>query len=172
MGPWILALASDWSRGVCLRLLMWHCTWAGSPPLVWLPYGPFWPLGSAMSDWAFVPWIILASFVFLAQIHLHTFSDQHLWNSSNNHPMLPFISSDARLLHDSWWSKWVVSDRQHTECAGRPESSLISTIFGQWIPASTTHPKLVELIRIKQNMYGTWCKNSIYSREVDGQNVK
>ena len=34
------------------------------------------------------------------------------------------------------------------------------------MPAGTTHPKLVELIRTKQNMYGTWCKNSIYSREV------
>ena len=63
VGPLILVLASDWSRGFCLRLLMWHCAWAGSPPLVWLPYGPFWPLGSPMSDWAFVPWIIIASFL-------------------------------------------------------------------------------------------------------------
>ena len=75
-----------------------------------VPFGP----------WA-CPWVIghlylgsflLVFFVFLAQIHLHTFSDQHLWNSSNNHPMLTFIPSDDRLLHDSWWSKWDVSDRQ------------------------------------------------------------
>ena len=45
VGPLILVLASDWSRGVCLGLLMWHCAWAGSPPLVWLPNGHFWPLG-------------------------------------------------------------------------------------------------------------------------------
>ena len=36
--------------------------WAASPSYVQLPSGPFWPLGLPMSDWAFVPWIILASF--------------------------------------------------------------------------------------------------------------
>ena len=45
VGPLILVLASDWSRGVFLGLLMWHCAWAGSPPLVWLPNVHFWPLG-------------------------------------------------------------------------------------------------------------------------------
>ena len=48
----------------------------------------------------------------LAQIRLHTFSDQHMWISSNNHPMLTFIPSDARLLHDSWRSKWINRDCQ------------------------------------------------------------
>ena len=40
----------------------------------------------------FVPWIMtchLASF--LAQIHLHTITNQHLWNSLVFNPMLPFI---------------------------------------------------------------------------------
>jgi len=26
------------------------------------------------------------------------------------------------------------------------------------VPATTTHPKLVALVRNKQNMYGGWCK--------------
>ena len=30
-------------------------------------------------------------------------------------------------------------------------------IFGILVPATTTHPKLVALVRNKQNMYGTWC---------------
>ena len=46
------------------------------------------------------------------------------------------------------------------------------SIFCMWSPTSTTHPKLVELIRNNQNMHGTWCKSSYYSREVDGQNGK
>ena len=95
VGPLILVLASDWSRGVCLGLLMWHCAWAGSPPLVWLPSGPL------CLAWGFMSWIICMLHAVLAQIHLHTFSDQHLWNSSNNHPMLTFIPSDAQLLNDS-----------------------------------------------------------------------
>ena len=95
VGPLILVLASDWSRGFCLGLLMWHCAWAGSPSLVWLPSGPL------CLAWGFKPWIICMLRAVLAQIHLHIFSDQHLWNSSNNYPMLAFISSDAQLLHDS-----------------------------------------------------------------------
>ena len=31
-------------------------------------------------------------------------------------------------------------------------------IFGTLVPATITHPKLVVLVRNKQNMYGTWCK--------------
>ena len=31
-------------------------------------------------------------------------------------------------------------------------------IFGILSPESTTDPKLVELVRNKKNMYGTWCK--------------
>ena len=31
-------------------------------------------------------------------------------------------------------------------------------IFGTLVPATTTHPKLVALVRNKQNIYGTWCK--------------
>ena len=31
-------------------------------------------------------------------------------------------------------------------------------ILGTLVPATTTHPKLVALVRNKQNMYGTWCK--------------
>ena len=31
-------------------------------------------------------------------------------------------------------------------------------IFGTLVPATTTHPKLVALVRNKQNMYGTWYK--------------
>ena len=31
-------------------------------------------------------------------------------------------------------------------------------IFGTLVPATTTHPKLIALVRNKQNMYGTWCK--------------
>ena len=31
-------------------------------------------------------------------------------------------------------------------------------IFSTLVPATTTHPKLVALVRNKQNMYGTWCK--------------
>ena len=31
-------------------------------------------------------------------------------------------------------------------------------IFGILFPTTTTHPKLVSLVRNKKNMYGTWCK--------------
>ena len=31
-------------------------------------------------------------------------------------------------------------------------------IFGTLVPATTTHPKLVALVRNKQNVYGTWCE--------------
>jgi hypothetical protein len=63
--------------------------------------------------WAFIPWTILDSFLhFLAQIYLHTFSDQHLWNLLINNPMLTFIPFDALLFHDSWRLKWVISERQ------------------------------------------------------------
>ena len=31
-------------------------------------------------------------------------------------------------------------------------------ILGTLVPVTTTHPKLVALVRNKQNMYGTWCK--------------
>ena len=34
----------------------------------------------------------------------------------------------------------------------------IFLIFGTLVPATTTHPKFVALVRNKQNMYGTWCK--------------
>ena len=34
----------------------------------------------------------------------------------------------------------------------------IFLIFGTLVLATTTHPKLVALVRNKQNMYGTWCK--------------
>ena len=74
---------------------------AVSPSLVWLPSGHFWPLGLLVLDQGFVPWIIYLFHVVLAQIHLHTFSYQNLWNSSNNHPMLTFIPFDAPVLHDS-----------------------------------------------------------------------
>ena len=77
------------------------CAWAASPPLVWLPNGPFWHLGLlvlGLGIYALDNMLVTRSFV---QIHLHTFLDQHLWNSSNNRPMLTFIPSDARLLHDS-----------------------------------------------------------------------
>ena len=66
---------------------------------VQLPSGHFWPLGLLVLGpgiYALYNMIVTYS---LAQIHLHTFSDQHLWNSSNNHPMLTFIP--YRLLHDS-----------------------------------------------------------------------
>ena len=39
--------------------------------------------------------------IFLAQIRLHTYSTQYLWNLSIIHPMLIFISFDALLLCDS-----------------------------------------------------------------------
>ena len=48
LGPWILALASDWSRRDCLGLLTCHCSWAASLSRVQLPSGPFWPLGLLM----------------------------------------------------------------------------------------------------------------------------
>ena len=45
-------------------------------------------------------------------------------------------------------------------------------IFGTLVPATTTHPKLVALVRNKQNMHGTWSKAHVIPREVDGQNGK
>ena len=101
VGPWILALASDWSRWNCFGSMMCHCSWAASPSHVQLPSGPFWPLGLLVLAQEFMPWIICSLPVVLSQIHLHTFSDQHLWNLSNNHLMLTFIPFDDRLLHDS-----------------------------------------------------------------------
>ena len=50
--------------------------------------------------------------VFLAQIHLHTFLDQHMWNLSINYPILTLIPFDAWILCKNWWTKWVCSDRQ------------------------------------------------------------
>jgi len=35
---------------------------------------------------------------------------------------------------------------------------LFFLIFGTLVPTTITHPKLVELVRNKQNMYGSWCK--------------
>ena len=49
---------------------------------------------------------------FLAQIHLHTFPNQHPWNLSIIHPILPFVPFDALILRESWLSKWVEIDRQ------------------------------------------------------------
>ena len=50
----------------------------------------------------FISWIILASFLlFLAQIHMRTFLDQHLLNLSINHPILTFIPSNTLILRDS-----------------------------------------------------------------------
>ena len=40
--------------------------------------------------------------------------------------------------------------------AGRPGRFWL--IFGALVPATTAHPKLVALVRNKQNMHGTWCK--------------
>ena len=39
--------------------------------------------------------------------------------------------------------------------AGRPGNLPFLSIFGTPVPEIKTHPKLVELIRIKQNMDGT-----------------
>ena len=75
--------------------------WAEFPSHVQLPSGPFGLWACLCLAQEFWPWIICSLPAVLAQIHLHTFSDQHQWNSSNNHPMLTFIPSAARLLHDS-----------------------------------------------------------------------
>ena len=37
--------------------------------------------------------------------------------------MLTFVPSDDRLLHDSWLSKWVVSDRQQPSATAQGTSS-------------------------------------------------
>ena len=43
--------------------------------------------------------------------------------------------------------------------AGRPVNFVqFASFFGIESPASTTHLKLVELVRTKKNMYGTWCE--------------
>jgi len=63
--------------------------------------------------WNFVPWImphLLA--VLLEKNHLHTFSNQHLWNLLIYHPMLTFIPFGAHILRDIWRSKWVKINRQ------------------------------------------------------------
>ena len=40
--------------------------------------------------------------------------------------------------------------------AGRPGFfPVLAHFFGTLVPATTTHPKLVALVRNKQNMYGT-----------------
>ena len=56
------------------------------------PFDPCDDMCRAPIHRTFVPWIMtchLASI--LAQIHLHTISNQHLWNSLVLNPMLPFI---------------------------------------------------------------------------------
>jgi hypothetical protein len=49
---------------------------------------------------------------FLAQITLHSFLDQHLWNLLINHHILTFIRFDALILRKSLQSKWVKIDCQ------------------------------------------------------------
>jgi hypothetical protein len=45
-------------------------------------------------------------------------------------------------------------------------------IFGTLVSATTTHPKLVALVRNKKNMHGTCSKAHVIPLEVDGQNGK
>ena len=52
--------------------------------------------------------------------------------------------------------------------AGRPR---ILLNFLTPVPEIKTHPKLVELIRIKQNMNGTKCKAHVISEKLTAQNV-
>src|SRR6185295_16338882 len=111
VGPWILVNASDLSRRCCLGLMTCHLAYGLRLSLMCsCQVGPFGLWACLCLAQEFMPWIICLLHAVLAQIHLHIFSDQHLWNSSNNHPMLTFIPSDARLLHDSGQPKWVVSD--------------------------------------------------------------
>ena len=39
-------------------------------------------------------------------------------------------------------------------------------ILGTLVPATTTHPKLVALVRNKQNMYGIWCEDCVISEKL------
>ena len=39
-------------------------------------------------------------------------------------------------------------------------------ILGTLVPATTTHPKLVALVRNKQNIYGTWCKAHVIPKKL------
>ena len=39
-------------------------------------------------------------------------------------------------------------------------------IFGILVPATTTHPKLIALVRNKQNMYQTWCKAHVLLKKL------
>ena len=66
------------------------------------PYNPCDDKCHALIRRNLVPWIMPHHLgAFLAQNHLHTFSNQYLWNLSINHPMLSFIPFDAHILHDS-----------------------------------------------------------------------
>ena len=52
--------------------------------------------------WPFLSWTILASFfAILVLINMHTFSDQHMWNSLINYHILIFIPFDALILRNS-----------------------------------------------------------------------
>ena len=75
--------------------------WAESPSHVQLPNGPFWPLGLLVLGpgiYALDNMLVTCSFGPNSPAHILRPASV---NSSNNHPMLTFISSDARLLHDS-----------------------------------------------------------------------
>ena len=51
--------------------------------------------------WPFLSWTILASFfAILVLINMHTFSDQHMWNSPISRPMLAFIPFDIYILRN------------------------------------------------------------------------
>ena len=39
-------------------------------------------------------------------------------------------------------------------------------ILGTLVPATTIHPKLIALVRNKQNMYGTWCKAHVIPKKL------
>ena len=77
------------------------CAWAASPPLVWLLNGPFWPLGLlvlGLGIYALDNMLVTCNFGPNSPAHILRLASVE---SSNNRPMLIFIPSDARLLHDS-----------------------------------------------------------------------
>jgi hypothetical protein len=57
-------------------------------------------------SWLCFPW-------FYAQMHLHTFLDQHLWNLLDNGPILMLVRVCISILCKIWHSSLIFDDRQH-----------------------------------------------------------
>jgi hypothetical protein len=94
VGPWICVLTSNLPQ-------LWASDWECVSLHLRCVSSLIRPVGSCL---CFLP--------FYAQNHLHTFSDQHLWNPLDNDPILMLARAFIPLLCRIWWSKFICNEHQ------------------------------------------------------------